>query len=150
MRNGQVEAYYQSHYKGLNVSVDDYNKTTCSTTCSLQHTLEFDYVKDPDSPVWRQGDDLQGSKKEISISIKRKGSTIWKIAVERSLCYVVKGTTLLSTSLTIINFLRHACKTRILWRIVPLRIGEETFDSKKTFEHRRLPFAIERPIWKPC
>ncbi|XP_068670034.1 uncharacterized protein [Montipora foliosa] len=64
--------------KGLNVSVDDYNKTACSTTCSLQHTLEFDYVKDPDSPVCRQGDDLQGSRKEIRISIKRKAAPFGK------------------------------------------------------------------------
>ena len=36
-------------------------------------------MKDPDSPVWRQGDDLQGSRNEICISITRKAVDLYHL-----------------------------------------------------------------------
>ena len=61
----------------LKASLEEYNKTECSSACSLPQLLEFDSVKDPDSTVWTEAGDLQGWRTEIPMAIKRKAVDLY-------------------------------------------------------------------------
>ena len=65
--------------KALKASLEEYNKTECSTTFPLPHPLEFDSVKDPDSTVWIEAADLPGSINEIPMAVKRKAIDLYSL-----------------------------------------------------------------------
>ena len=118
----------------LKASLEEYNKTECSSAYSLPQLLEFDSVKDPDSTVWTEAGDLQGWRTEIPMAIKRKAVDLYCL-VDRcgEEITVLKGemNSTVHHFLTNISFLGHRSKAIVLWRIALLRVREETCLSEE-------------------